>query len=97
MTECEPAARMVARRHAVGYIVCIGRDPEPPHHRLTAVTAVILVQSSESSDWAVLPGTYATFQDARDMVGFIHSSYGPTASFGIESVDNVDRKGWLRA
>ena len=42
MTECEPAARIVAIRHATGYIMCIGKDPEPPHHRLTVMTAPLL-------------------------------------------------------
>ena len=59
-----------------------------------AMTAVILSQPDQSAAWTVLPGTYQTFQDARDMVAFIRSSYGPEASFAIEHVDDISRKGY---
>jgi hypothetical protein len=44
-----------------------------------------------------LPGTYQTFQDAREMVEFIHSSYGPDAFFAIEHSYDIIRKGYVIA
>ena len=58
------------------------------------MSVVILSQPTQSAAWTVLPGTYQTFQDARDMVAFIHSSYGPEASFAIEHADDISRKGY---
>lgn len=53
------------------------------------MTAIILVQSAESSDWAALPGTYPTFQDARDMFEFLRPTLGPIASVAIEDADDI--------
>ena len=58
------------------------------------MTTVILLQSTESAAWEVLPGSYDSFQDARDMVQFIRGSYGGSASFAIENADDVSRKGY---
>jgi len=61
------------------------------------MTVVILSQSNQSAAWSVLPGTYQTFQDAREMVEFIHSSYGPDAFFAIEHSYDISRKGYVIA
>jgi hypothetical protein len=61
------------------------------------MTVVILSQPNHSAAWSVLPGTYQTFQDARDMVEFIHSSYGPDAFFAIEHSYDISRKGYVIA
>jgi hypothetical protein len=61
------------------------------------MTVVILAQPDQSAAWSVLPGTYDTFQAARDMVQFLRPTFSAEASFGIESVEDVERKGWLAA
>jgi hypothetical protein len=61
------------------------------------MTVVILSQPNHSAAWSVLPGTYQTFQDAREMVEFIHSSYGPRAFFAIEHSYDISRKGYVIA
>jgi hypothetical protein len=62
------------------------------------MTVVILSKPfNQSADWSVLPGTYQTFQDAREMVEFIHSSYGPRAFFAIEHSYDISRKGYVIA
>jgi hypothetical protein len=61
------------------------------------MTVVILSQPNHSAAWSVLPGTYQTFQDAREMVEFIHSSYGPDAFFAIEHSYDISRKGYVIA
>ena len=61
------------------------------------MAVVILSQPNQSAAWSVLPGAYQTFQAAREMVEFIHSSYGPDASFAIEHVDDISRKGYSMA
>ena len=61
------------------------------------MTAVILLQPAQDAAWSILPGTYPTFADARAMAEIIRPSHGPDASFAIEAIDNVTRKGWLRA
>ena len=58
------------------------------------MSVVILSQSHQSAPWIVLPGAYQTFQDAREMVEFIHPSYGPDASFAVEHADDISRKGY---
>jgi hypothetical protein len=61
------------------------------------MTVVILSQPNHSAAWSVLPGTYQTFQDAREMVEFIHSSYGPDVFFAIEHSYDISRKGYVIA
>ena len=61
------------------------------------MTVIVLVQSSQSATWKALPGSYPTFQDARDMVQFICGTYGPDASFAIEHADDLARKGYVTA
>ena len=41
---------MVAMRHAMGYIVCIGRDPEPPHQKIMKTTIELIDQIAEAID-----------------------------------------------
>jgi hypothetical protein len=67
------------------------------NQRAQIMTVVILSQPNHSAAWSVLPGTYQTFQDARDMVEFIHSSYGPDAFFAIEHSYDISRKGYVIA
>jgi hypothetical protein len=72
----------------------MGIGGEALHRPRQTMTSVILLQSAESADWEMLPGSYDSFQDARDMVQFIRSSYGASASFAIEHVDDLSRKGY---
>jgi hypothetical protein len=58
------------------------------------MNTVILVQPTESAAWKILPGFYADFQSARDMIGLIRSSYSSGAFFAIEHADDVARKGY---
>ena len=61
------------------------------------MNTVILVQPTESAAWEMLPGFYANFQSARDMVRLIRSTYSSDASFAIEHTDDVARKGYQAA
>ena len=58
------------------------------------MTTVILVQRAESEVWEMLPGRYANFQSARDMVQFIRGSYSSGTFFAIEHAYDVARKGY---
>lgn len=54
----------LAHRHATGYNVCIGRDPEPPHHRPTAMTIDTAIQVLIANGFSVSIG--------RDWIGCVH-------------------------